>query len=175
MESLTQKENKIVQMVTIKAKDQALAMGFLNDSKGKPKPKYLKLLEKKKPQKPKSSDGGLNPPKEKDKRGKEKTKCTYFHKGWNLERSCMKNTIDMMAQPLEKNNILVPDGARKKDGTSGSNNKKKCHSLVEGTSSSSTFIIVLGASRHMVSTIYLFSSMHSNAIPTVRMGDDSKI
>ena len=61
-------------MGTIKTKDQALAMGVSNSSKGNPRPKSSKLSEKKKPEKPRSSDGGLNPPKEKDKRGKEKTK-----------------------------------------------------------------------------------------------------
>ena len=84
-------------MGTIKSKDQALAMGVLNDSKGKPKAKNSKLPEKKKPEKPKFSDGGLNPPREKDKKGKENTKCTYFHKGWHTKSSFMKKTIDQMA------------------------------------------------------------------------------
>ena len=70
MKSLTQEQDKIFQMGTIKTKDQALAVGVLNSSKGNPKPKNLKLPEKKKPKEPKSSDGGLNPPREKDKRGK---------------------------------------------------------------------------------------------------------
>ena len=89
------------------AKDQALAVGFLNSSKGKPKPKNSKLPKKKKLEKPKSSDGCLNPSKEKDKKGKEKAKCTYSQKRWNPESSCMKNTIDTMAELLEKNNIPV--------------------------------------------------------------------
>ena len=67
-------------MGAIKAKDQALTMGVSNASKGNTKEKNSKLPEKKKPEKPKSSDGGLNPPKEKDKKRKENTKCTYFHK-----------------------------------------------------------------------------------------------
>ena len=87
----------------------------------------------------------------------------------------MKKTIDQMAQLLGKNNIPVLDGARKKDGTYSSDNKEKCHDLVEGTSNSSSFIIDFGASRHMVSTIELFSSMHSNTGPTFRMRDDSEI
>ena len=74
MESLTQEKDKLVQMGTINTKYQALAMGVLNSSKGNPKAKNSKLIEKKKPEKPKSSDGGLNPPREKDKRGKEKAK-----------------------------------------------------------------------------------------------------
>ena len=124
-------------MGTIKTKDQALAMGILNSSKGKPKPKNSKLPEKKKLEKPKSSDGSSNYSKEKDKKGKEKTMWTYFHKGWNLESSCMENTIDQMVQLLDKDNILVPDSARKKDGTSSSNeSKEKCHALVASTSNS---------------------------------------
>ena len=70
MESLTQNQYKLVQMGTIKTKDQELAVGVSNSSKGKPKHKNLKLPEKKKPEKPKSNDGILNPPREKDKKGK---------------------------------------------------------------------------------------------------------
>ena len=76
MESLTRENDKLVQMGTIKDNAQSLAMGVSNASKGKSKEKNLKLPEKKKPKNPKSSDGGSNPPKEKDKKGKEKTKCT---------------------------------------------------------------------------------------------------
>ena len=87
----------------------------------------------------------------------------------------MKNTIDTMSQLLEKNNIPVPDSARKKDGSSTSYGKEKCYALVAGTSNSSSFIIDSRASRHMVATRQLFSSMHLNASPAVRMGDDSEI
>ena len=96
MESLTQEQEKLVQMVTIKTKDQALSMEVFNSSKGNTMEKNSKLPEKKKPEKPKSSDGGSNPPREKDKKGKEKSKWTYLHKGWNPERSCMKNTVEKM-------------------------------------------------------------------------------
>ena len=88
----------------------------------------------------------------------------------------MKNTIDQMAQLMEKSNIPVPHNVRKKDGTSHSNeNKEKCYALVASTSNSSSFIIDSGDSRNLVSKRELFSSMHSNAGPTVRMGDDSEI
>ena len=88
----------------------------------------------------------------------------------------MKKTIDTMTQLLEKNNILVLDDARKKYGNSSSSEgKEKCHALVAGTSNSSSFIIDSGASRNMVSRREFFSSMSSNAGPTVRMGDDSEI
>ena len=57
-------------MGTIKAKDQALAMGVSNASKGKQKAKNSKVPEKRKSKNPKSSDRSSNPPKEKDKKGK---------------------------------------------------------------------------------------------------------
>ena len=118
----------------------------------------------------------MNPPKDKDKKGKEKTKCTYFHKGWHPERSCMKNTIDTMARLLEKNNILVPDSTRKMDGTSSSNeSKEKCHALVAGTSNYSYFSIDLGSYRNKVAKREIFSSMSLNVGPAVRMGGDSEL
>ena len=70
MESLTQEQDKLVQMRTIKSKYKALAMGVLNASKGKQKEKNSKQLEKRKHDKTKSIDGGSNPPKDKDKNGK---------------------------------------------------------------------------------------------------------
>ena len=48
MESLTQEKDKIVQMGTIKRKEQELVVGVSNSSMGKPKSKNLKLPEKKK-------------------------------------------------------------------------------------------------------------------------------
>ena len=103
--------------------------------------KNPKPPEKKKQDRPKNPDGGLNPCKDKDKKGKEKTKCTYCQKGWNPEISCMKKTIDMMASLLEKNNTPVPDRTRKKYGSSGSDDKENFHALVVGSSNPSMFII----------------------------------
>ena len=72
----------------------------------------------------------------------------------------MKNAIDMMAQILEKNNIPLPDGAKKKDGGSNSENKVRCHALVDGSYGYSSFIIDSLALRHMDSTEESFSSLH---------------
>ena len=83
----------------------------------------------------------------------------------------MKNTIDMMVQELEKNNIPVPEGVTKKDGGSGLDNKERFHALVVGFLDSSTFIIDSGASRNMASIKYFFSSMYSDSGMIVRMGD----
>ena len=87
----------------------------------------------------------------------------------------MKKTIEMVAQLLEKNNIPAPEGAKKKDGGSGSENKERCHALVVGYSYSLYFIIDSRESRHMASIKYFFTSMYSDSGPTVRMGDDSEI
>ena len=87
----------------------------------------------------------------------------------------MNKTIEMMVQLLEKNNIFVLDGARKKDGSSSSENKEKFHALVTGSFNPSTFIIDSRASRNMASINELFSSMYSNSGPTLRMGDDFEI
>ena len=87
----------------------------------------------------------------------------------------MKKTIDMMVQLLEKNYIPVPEGARKKDGSSSSDNKERCNALVVGSSYSLAFIIDLGALRNMASIIYLFTYMYLDNGPTIQMGDDYEI
>ena len=91
----------------------------------------------------------MNPRKDKYKKKQEKKKCTCCHKGWNPESDFMKKTIDMMAQLHEKKNIPMPEGTRKKEGGSSSENKERCHALVVGSSGYSSFIIDLGALRHM--------------------------
>ena len=53
----------------------------------------------------------------------------------------MKNTMDMMAQILEKNNIHLTYGAKKKDGDLNSKNKERFHALVDGSFGYSSFII----------------------------------
>ena len=61
MESLTKEKYKLVKMGTIKSKDQDLAMGVSNASKGTQKEKNSKQLEKRKLDKTKTSDGGSIP------------------------------------------------------------------------------------------------------------------
>ena len=87
----------------------------------------------------------------------------------------MNKTIYMMAQLLEKNNIPLPEGARKKEGRLSSENKDKCHALVVVYSASYSFIIDLGALRHMDSIQYSFSDIHPYSGPSILMGDDSEI
>ena len=43
----------------------------------------------------------------------------------------MKKTINMMVQLLDKNNIPLPDGVKKKDGDLNYENKERYHALVD--------------------------------------------
>ena len=78
----------------------------------------------------------------------------------------------MLTQLLEKNNISLPDCARKKEGGSNSEYKERVHALVASTSSSPSFIIDFGASRHMVSTRETFSSLENLKGPKKILGDN---
>ena len=85
----------------------------------------------------------------------------------------MKKTIDMMVQLLEKNNIPLPEGARKKEGGSMSDNEEIFHALVARYSRYSSFIIESAASKHMASMHDSFSSLHPYSGPSIPMSDDS--
>ena len=85
----------------------------------------------------------------------------------------MKNKIDMLTQLLEKNNISLPDSSKKREGGSDLEDRERVHALVTGTSSSPSFIIDSGASRHMVSTKEEFSSLDMSKGPPIVLGDDS--
>ena len=76
----------------------------------------------------------------------------------------MKNQIDMLTQILEKNNISLPDCSKNREGGSNSEDKERVHALVAVTSSSTSFIIDSGASRHMVSTKETFSSLECRKV-----------
>ena len=97
MESLTQEQDKLVQMGNIKGKDQALSIGVLNALKEIPRIIIQSCQRKRNQKKPKSSHGGSNPPKEKEKKGKYKYKYNYCNKGWYPYISCMNKNIDQMA------------------------------------------------------------------------------
>ena len=142
----------------------------MNQTNGNKNTKDSKKQEKKKyKEKPKSSDGGSNPRKDKvNKKGN--TICTYYRKGWNIESACMNKTIDMMVQLLEKNNIPLPYGTRKKEGALNSKKKERCHALVYGYSESFSFLIDSGSSWHMDSTQDSFLALHTYSGPSTLMG-----
>ena len=137
MESLTQEQDKLVMMGTIKpSKDQALVVGDSRvDSKIKEKSKNLleqKRYKNKYQEEPQGS---------KKKNQGEMSKSAYCSKGYHPESSCMKNKIDMLTQLLEKNNISLPDCTKMREGGSNSEDKERVHALVAGTSSSPSFMI----------------------------------
>ena len=131
MESLTQEQDKLVIMGTIKhSKDQDLVA---RDSRvdSKRKKKYKKPPEQKR-DKNKSQEDPQGSKKKKNKG--EMRKCAYYSKGYHLESSCMKKHIDMLTQLLEKNNISLTDCSKKREGGSNSEDRERVHALVTSTS-----------------------------------------
>ena len=163
-------------MGTIKhSKDQALVAGDSKvDSKGKNKSNINRPPEQNrdKSKSQEESSGSKKNFQKKKNKGK-MSKCAYCNKGHHLERSCMKKQIEMLTQLLEKNNISLPDCARKREGGSNSEDKERVHALVSSTSSSPSFIIDSGASRDMVSTRDTFSSLKNLKGPKIVLGDES--
>ena len=74
---------------------------------------------------------------------------------------------------MEKNNISLLDCSKKREGGSNSEDRERLHALVSSTSSSPSFIIDYGASRHMVSTKEVFSSLEILKGPPIVLGDYS--
>ena len=106
MESLTQEQDKLVMMGTIKpSKDQDLVVG---DSKVdlKSKKKTKKSPEKKRDKSNSQEESsGFKKNLQKKKNTGEMSKYAYYSKGYRPKSSCMKNKIDMLTQLLEKKNI----------------------------------------------------------------------
>ena len=101
MESLTQEQDKLVMMGTIKpSKDQALVGGDSRvDSEGKKKSKKPPE-EKRDKNKPQEEPQGSKKNFQKKKNKGEMRKCAYCSKGDHPERSCIKKQIDMLTQLL---------------------------------------------------------------------------
>ena len=140
MESLTQEQDKLVMMGTIKpSKDQALVSRYSRvDSKRKNKDKNP-LEQKRDKSKSQEEPQGSKKNSQRKKNKGEMSKCTYCNKG-----SCMKKQIDMLTQLLQKN-ISLPDWLKKREGGSNSEYRERVHALVASTSSSPSFIIDSGA------------------------------
>ena len=85
----------------------------------------------------------------------------------------MKKKIDILTQIPEYNNISLPHYSKKREGGSNSEDRERVHALVASTSSSLSFIIDSGASRHMVSTKEAFSSLDMSKGPPIVLGDES--
>ena len=74
---------------------------------------------------------------------------------------------------MEKNGISLLDGSKKREGGSSSEDRERVHAFVAGTSSSPSFIIDSGASRHMVLTKEAFTSLEMSKGPPIVLADDS--
>ena len=112
--SLTQEKIKLIQMGTLKtSKDHALSdIGSNNvKSKGELKVKEKNPKSDSKDEGSNSTDEGSNFKKKGNKKGK--SSCTYCRKNFHNENYFVKNKIDIMTQFLERNNIDVPDFARR--------------------------------------------------------------
>ena len=101
MESLTQEEDKLVMMGTIKpSKDQALVAGDSRvDSKRKKKSKKPSEKKRDKNKSPEEPQGSKKNYQKKKNKG-EMSKCTYCNKGSHPESSYMKKQLDMLTQLL---------------------------------------------------------------------------
>ena len=102
IESLIQKQDKLFKMGALKnSKSHAFVVheSSKTNAKNKQKQKGKKESDKRKGDKNKSTEETSNSKVGKQK--KDKTKCSYCGRGFHPESSCMKNTIDLMAQVLQ--------------------------------------------------------------------------
>jgi hypothetical protein len=117
IESLAQEQNKLINMGKIKGpKVHALT---LQDGSIHQYHKY-KYKYKMKAHANSKKEGYSKPfndaSESKGGKGRKGEKCTYFHKGFHLEYTCMKKHIYLMTQILQQNNPgdRIPEGAKKK-------------------------------------------------------------
>ena len=75
---------------------------------------------------------------------------------------------------MEKNNISLPGGTKKKKGGFSFKDKEIFHALVARTVRYPSFIINYGDSRHMVSTKEAFSSLDYSKGPNLTPGDNTE-
>jgi hypothetical protein len=103
IESLTQKQNKLINIRKIKGpKAHALTV---QDGRGhqykKSKEKY-KRKEHANPKKEGHSKPFNDASRSKGGKGRKGEKCTYFHKRFHPESTCMQKQIDLMTQILQQ-------------------------------------------------------------------------
>jgi hypothetical protein len=149
IESLTQEQNKLINMGKIKGpKAHALTVQYGSHQYHKYKDKYKRKahanLKKEGYSKPftdvSRSKGG---------KGRKGGKCTYCHKGFHPESTCIQKNIYLTTQILQKNNLgdLIPEGAKNKK-PEDQNPKKgnSIHALIAINSSPNSWIVDSGES-----------------------------
>ena len=112
IESLTQEQTKLINMGTIKG-PRVHTLTLHDGSQKYQKYKWKAHAHPKKEgyTKPFTDASGY-----KGEKGRKGEKCTYCHKGFHSEYTCMKKQIDLMSQILHQNNLgdRTPEGAKKK-------------------------------------------------------------
>jgi hypothetical protein len=179
IESLTQEQTKLINMGKIKGpKVHALTVQYgsghqYHKSKYKYKRKSHANPKKEGYSKPFNDASGS-----KGGKGRKGEKCTYFHKGFHPESTCMQKKIDLMTQILQQNNLgdRIPEGAKKKK-PEDQNPKKgnSSHALISINSSLDAWIIDSGASHHMDTTKEVYYSLDACKGPPILMGDNSPV
>jgi hypothetical protein len=156
IESLTQEYNKLINMGKIKdPKAHALTVhdGSVHQNQ-KSKDKYKKKSHEN-PKKERYSKPFNDASISKGGKGRKWDKCTYFHKGFHPESTCMQKLIDKIPQIIQQNNLgdRVPEGAKKKK-PQDQNPKRgnSIHALIAINSSPDAWIVDSGASHHMAAT-----------------------
>ena len=81
----------------------------------------------------------------------------------------MKKQLDAMALVLEKNNINIPKGTRKRENQDRNNQPKRGHALMENVSKPRVLLIDSSASNHMVASKESFSFLDSNSNIPIHM------
>jgi len=91
--------------------------------------------------------------------------------GFHPKSSCMKNTIYLMEQTLERHHPedFIPDNARRKPSLQRGNG----YALLAISSSPNSWLLDLGANHKMASSDRPLSYMETCSISLIFMGDDS--
>jgi hypothetical protein len=162
IEALTQEKTKLINMGKIKGpKAHALTVQDVSHkykkSKYKDKRKSHAHPKKERYIKPFTDASGS-----KGEKGREGDKCTYCHKGFHSESTCIKKQIDMMSQILQHNNLgdRIPEGSKKKK-PKDLNSKKgnSSHALISINSSLDAWIVDSGKSHHMAASKAVYYSL----------------
>jgi hypothetical protein len=116
IEAPTQEQTKLIKMGTIKyPRAHALTMHDGSQKYQKYKDKY-----KQKSHAHSKKEGYTKPFTDafesKGEKGRKGEKSSYYHKGFHLESTCLKNKIDLMSQILQQKKLgdHIPNGAKKK-------------------------------------------------------------
>ena len=80
-----------------------------------------------------------------------------------------------MSLLLEKNNITLPEGTRKKDTVDRNNQPERGHALMANVSKARALLIDSGALNHMVGCRDSFTSLDFDSSISIHMGDDSQV